>query len=256
MYPTIQIDTVAINTTAVLTLFSLWVGLARAEAIAQKNGFISTTVFNLCLIATAGGLIGARLGFVIHYLDAFLANLSSLISPNPLMLDLSGGILGIVLAGLIYIQRKKMPILKSLDAVVPCLLIFAIGLGLSHLASGYAFGAVTNLPWGLPLWGALRQPTQVFEILLASLWAFLLWPENPWVKVDFFQVDGVRFLAFFALTAFSRFLIEPLRGDASTFIGVFHLPQVLALGLMILSLALIWFRLQNQPIVTVSSEKE
>ena len=48
---------------------------------------------------------------------------------------------------------------------------------LGLLLSGEAFGAPTSLPWGVPLFGAVRHPTQIY-LALAALES-LLAREKP-----------------------------------------------------------------------------
>jgi phosphatidylglycerol---prolipoprotein diacylglyceryl transferase len=255
MFPILQVDTISINLPGMLLFLGLWIGITQSERYARKYNFETSVIFNLCLIGIAGGLVGARMVFALKYSAAFTTNLMSIISPNLLMLDFSGGLLGLFLASYIYGQRKKLPFFPSLDAVTPCLLIFSVALGFSNLSSGYAYGSPTSLPWGLPLWGALRHPTQIIEILFASLIAFLLWPENKFIQTNFFQKSGIRFFSFFVLAAFSRLILESLRGDTSFLIGSFRFPQIIAFLIMAISLILINIRL-NQPVSALSDSQE
>ncbi len=98
-----------------------------------------------------------------------LRNPISIISLNPGLLDIWGGILVAVLVGLVYTQRKQIPLLSALDALTPLLAVLMIAVPLSNLASGEAYGNPTTIPWSIYLWGMHRHPTQIYEALAAML---------------------------------------------------------------------------------------
>ncbi|MHC1784943.1 MAG: prolipoprotein diacylglyceryl transferase [Anaerolineaceae bacterium] len=246
MLPILQIGPLSVNASGLIILISLYIGVVQAEKASSKFGIPPEKISNLLFIALASALIGARLAYSARYPAVFLQNPASLINPSLTMLDLSGGILGSILAGLIYIQRSDMPFLRGFDAITPLLLVLAIGLGFSNLASGYSYGSPTNFPFSIYLWRDFRHPTQVYEILLALIWAYLLWPDNRRIHFVFLDHSGVRFLTFFVLSGFSRLLIEPFRGESTLYIGEIRFPQLLAFGFMLLTLGLMALRLNKQ----------
>jgi phosphatidylglycerol:prolipoprotein diacylglycerol transferase len=119
----------------------------------------------------------------------------------------------------------------------------AIAIGISHLASGNAFGKPTDLPWGIHLWGATRHPSQIYEIILATLAliAVLFMDKSRWVKIP-----GIIFLVFISLTALSRLFLEAFRGDSFLLAIGFRLPQVIAWVILAVCLGLIGWRMQQQ----------
>jgi prolipoprotein diacylglyceryltransferase len=98
----------------------------------------------------------------------------------------------------------------------------AVGLSLSHLAAGSAFGRPTDLPWGLELWNEIRHPTQIYEFVSALLIFGIIWLQ----KMD--RPAGSTFLAFAALTAAARLFLEAFRGDSTLVLGGLRLAQILA----------------------------
>jgi phosphatidylglycerol:prolipoprotein diacylglycerol transferase len=129
------------------------------------------------------------------------------------------------IAALIYGQRKHLPLWQTLDALTPLLAVFAVSLGLSHLASGAAFGRPTGLPWGIELWGAKRHPSQVYETLAATAILVALWPGRGLLRPS---QPGVYFLSFLALSAASQLFLEAFRGDSVLLAGGFRTTQILA----------------------------
>jgi phosphatidylglycerol:prolipoprotein diacylglycerol transferase len=119
-----------------------------------------------------------------------------------------------------------------LDALTPFFAITALGIGLAHLASGSAFGKETSLPWGMELWGAIRHPSQIYEVFASLLILGLVWFQ----KMD--SRPGTHFLTFAALTSGSRLFLEAFRGDSSLILGGLRAEQIFAWGALAISLYL------------------
>jgi len=233
MLPVLELGPLALPLPGILLLLGIWLGLMLAERNAFRTGISSNHLYNLIFVALLGGLVGARLAFVFQYPQAFIASPLSLISRNTSLLDPWGGALLAILAALIYGQRKRLPLWQALDALTSFLAVMAVALGLSHLASGAAFGRATDLPWGIQLWGAARHPSQVYETLAAIAILAVIWPGKGLVRPSH---PGVYFLAFIAMSAAARLFLEFFRGDSSLIGGGFRSTQILAW--VILGLAL------------------
>lgn len=192
----------------VLILAALWLGLALAEKRVSRHGISKEALNNLVYYSLLGYVLGGRLFFVLQHLEVFMKSPLNIFSINIDLFDPAGALVTAVLVGLIYGQRKKLPLWPSLDALTPLFATLATGLHLSHLAAGTAFGSPTRLPWGIDLWNAVRHPTQVYG-LLASVFIFgWIWFRKPG------SYAGSDFLWFIALTAGSRLFFEAFRGDS------------------------------------------
>jgi phosphatidylglycerol:prolipoprotein diacylglycerol transferase len=229
MFPSLQIGPLALPVPALIVLGGIWASLSVAEKRAERHGLHPNDLYNLVLIALIAGVIAARLTYALRYPQIFAGDLLGLLSRDLGLFDPLGGLAGGILAALIYAQRKSLPLRQTLDAITPGLAVFAIALGFSHLASGSAFGEPTQAPWGIELWGAHRQPTQVYEILAAGLIFGALTPIHSRLKSALVtEAPGVLFLVFTALSAFSRLIIEAFRGDSALILGGLRAPQVVA----------------------------
>jgi phosphatidylglycerol:prolipoprotein diacylglycerol transferase len=68
----------------------------------------SKIIYNLVIISILAGVIGARLFYVARFPDAFLSKPASIISLNPSLLDLWGGMFTASMVALIYGSRMGL----------------------------------------------------------------------------------------------------------------------------------------------------
>jgi phosphatidylglycerol---prolipoprotein diacylglyceryl transferase len=240
MFPVLPIGPIALPAPSLAILVGLWLGLSLSEKHAPRFGIKASYLYNLVMLMLLTGILGARLAFIIRFPVAFSDNLASVVSLNLGLLDPIGGLFFAILAGSIYGKRKGLPFWSTLDALTPMLATFMVALGLSHLASGAAFGAPTNLPWGIDLWGTRRHPSQVYELAAATLILALLWPEHYLRRL---HQPGEYFLTFLAASAGSRLFLEAFRGDSQLIF--FGLRSAQAFSWVILAISLLvlyWLR--------------
>ncbi len=231
MFPLLQLGPVALQVPGLILLISLWFGLNIVEKEAERRKLSPETMYGLVVFGLFGGIIGGRLWYVGRYLDAYLDDPLGIISLNANTIDpLAGAIIGLVLA-VLYGYRKKLPLRPTLDTLTPGIAFFAIGVGVSHLASGNAFGAPTELPWAIYLWDANRHPTQIYEILLAAVIFAVIWVIRKEALYS-----GFLFLAWLAMTAASRLFLEAFRGDSTIVAGGIREAQLAALVVLLASL--------------------
>ena len=261
MLPILTIGPLSLPVPPLLLLVAFWMGLELTEQHAPRFQAQAELIYRLVLAALLAGLLGARLGYAARAPQAFIASPLSLLAPQPQMLDAWSGYLAAGLAALIYGQRKRLPLAPTLDLLTTLFAVLAVGAGLSHYASGDAFGAPTQLPWGVFLWGELRHPAQVYETLAATAIAATIWPGG-WIK-ERLTAPGMRFWAWVALTAAARLFLEAFRGDSVLWFESIRQAQVIAWGVLALALwQLNHERIANQgqrgrgPIAPVDPDKK
>ena len=244
MMPILNIGPLAIQLPGLLLLLGFWLGLSLAERHANIHNLQPNRLYNLVFIGLISGIIMARVTYVLRYPAIFGADPLSLISLNPGLLDLWGGAAGGILAMTIYGQRVNIKFWPTLDALTPLFMLGMVAFGFYNLASGSAFGAPTNLPWGIELWGETRHPTQIYQIIAALLILFALWPARKWIPL---LKPGVYFLSFVALSALTALFLEAFRGDSRIIFGGIRMRQLIAWLLMSISL---WgaAKLEKQPL--------
>jgi phosphatidylglycerol:prolipoprotein diacylglycerol transferase len=242
MLPIINIGPFALPLTELLLIVGVWVATLTLGKEASRRKLSANTLNNLVMIGLLGGVIGARLGYVLRHLDAYTDTWLDILALNVHALSLGDGLLFGSLAALIYAQHKELPLWPTLDALTPGLALFAVFVGLSHLASGDAYGAPTSLPWSLQIWGAERHPSQVYEIVAALL---LFWAIQRIKSASTFP--GFLILTFAAVSAASRVFLEAFRGDSEIVFGSLRSMQLAGLFVLLLSLAAMHLLANGEP---------
>jgi phosphatidylglycerol---prolipoprotein diacylglyceryl transferase len=243
MMPILNIGPLAIQLPGLLLIVGTYLGLWLAERYSPRYRIQPNTLYNIVFIALIFGILGARLFYILRSPEVFTGNLTSIVSLNYTMLDPLGGIITAALSSLIYGQRKNLPLWSTLDALTPILAVFAIALATAHFSSGSAFGKLTDLPWGIELWGAKRHPSQIYEVITASLVLILIFPS--WKYISRLN-SGTYFLLFSVLTSTNYLFLEAFRGDSFLLPGGFRLTQVIALATLIASIFLIKMKIAQE----------
>jgi len=217
----------------ILLFAALWIGLTLAEKRSERHGISKDTLNNITFYSILAYVIGGRMLFALANLSAFTPSPLSIFSPNPDLFDPASGLITMLLVGLIYGQRQKLPLWGTLDALTPLFATLAIGLHLSHLAAGTAFGSPTTLPWGIDLWNATRHPTQIYELIAALIVFGLLWFRKSDLPA------GILFLNFTALTAGARLFLEAFHGDSTLVLGGLGLRLAQVISWIMLAITLL-----------------
>ncbi|HBJ38362.1 MAG TPA: diacylglyceryl transferase [Planctomycetaceae bacterium] len=144
------------------------VGLALNRA--KRYGIAEEVIYGIAPWAIIGGIVGARLFYVIEYRDSFfygdfVSSLKRVINFTEGGLVVYGSFIGGFLAGGFHVVRKRLPVLRLGDVVVPTMFI---GLALGRfgcLLNGCCYGGACDDGWY-----ALRFPngSPVFQDQLAS----------------------------------------------------------------------------------------
>lgn len=181
--------------------------LARLRGLALDKEKISDLLF-WCVL---GVVLGGRIGYTLFYNPEFYFH-------HPLQvfavwqggMSFHGGLLGVVVATLLYCRKHQLSALAVGDVLVTAA---PIGLGLGRIGNfinGELWGRPTDLPWGMVFPGAgplPRHPSQLYEMGLEGVVLFLLlwWLHRRQAPV------GVPFFTFFLGYGCFRFLVEFVR---------------------------------------------
>ncbi|MBN2270609.1 MAG: prolipoprotein diacylglyceryl transferase [Sedimentisphaerales bacterium] len=106
-------------------------------------------ITNAALYSLIGGVLGARLFYVIHYFGEFRGNWVKVFAIWEGGLELLGGVVLAVSIIFFYLLYHKLPIRRYLDALAVGLLL-ALAFGrLGCFLNGCCWGRPTDLPWGV-----------------------------------------------------------------------------------------------------------
>lgn len=223
MMPVIQLAGLAIPTKPLLLLLAFYVTLWIGGKGVLSLGIDEDVVWNWGVISAISGLIIGRLAYAIRYYNAYVGAPLSILSPRLNAFLPEAFFVGGILVGYLYLRRKHIPIAPFVDGLVPGLLVGWALYALANFLAGDAYGAPTNVPWAVEMWGALRHPAQLYEmvaVLLTIGWLF----ARPAPRGK--GIWGWRLLLAYSL---SRLIIEGFRGDSVLLPGGFRLYQILAL---------------------------
>lgn len=185
-----------------------------AEFRAKRRGMNYEIIFNLTIWSLIGGILGAKLLFL-------LTEIKDIIADPSILLDIShgfvvfGGIIGGIFTGYLYIKKQKLSFLQYFDIVMPSIAL-AQGFGrIGCLLAGCCYGSETTSRFHL----IFREsdlapnnvqliPTQPISSLLDFMNFFALVLLSKRTKADG-QVGGF-YLVFYSA---GRFILEFFRGD-------------------------------------------
>jgi len=119
-------------------------------------------ITNAGLYSLIGGVVGARLFYVVHYFDQFQGRLFSVFAIWQGGLELLGGIILAIAVIFFYLWYHKLPIRRYLDILAVGLML-ALALGrIGCFLNGCCFGKPTELPWGVRFpYGSFAYRSQV-----------------------------------------------------------------------------------------------
>ncbi len=104
---------------------------------------------NVALYALIGGMIGARLFFVIHYVETFRKHPLEFFYIWQGGLEFYGGVLVALPVIIFYMRRQKLPLRRTFD-ILAIGLMFGLAFGrLGCFMNSCCYGRPTDGPWGL-----------------------------------------------------------------------------------------------------------
>ncbi len=223
-------------------LIALGVILGTAVGIreAKKRGYDEDTIINLMLVAVPAALVGARIYYVIFSWDIYRDDPISALNFREGGLAIHGGLIGAVLASLIYCKVKNLRFWKIADIMAPSIILGqAIGRW-GNYANQEAHGGPTDLPWAITIDGVKVHPTFFYEFLWNIIvFAFLMKYRSKKIKFE-----GQIFLMYLMLYSVGRFFIEGLRTD-SLMIGPLRTAQLISVLIILVSAAVYYVKSRN-----------
>jgi phosphatidylglycerol:prolipoprotein diacylglycerol transferase len=224
MHPEIiKIGPVVVRAYGVMLFISFVVGMLYVRSKARSKNIDPDFTINLSFLAIVAGVLGARLFYVFYHWSEFSGNLLDIINPFSSSgtigiagLNLYGGLIFAIGAGILYIRKRKQPFLETLDLFAPPIALGTFFTRIGCFLNGCCFGKQCDLPWGMHFpEGSIPysvfgdhaiHPTQLYmSILGLLLFLFLYYLDR---KQHF---PGMIFSIFLICEAFIRFMVEFVR---------------------------------------------
>lgn len=215
-----------------------WFGVVRGRTRGWSVQAIGDILFYIAL----GIIFGGRMGYILFYdPKAIIYDPLSLLTFWAPGRSFHGGLLGVVVALLIYVRFNFKEFVKLTDFVAP---IVPIGLAFGRLGNflnAELYGRITTVPWGMVFPTAdnmPRHPSQLYELILEgiALCLFLLWYARKPRALG--QVSGM-FLIGYALIRFGvEFFRAPDIDHGFVMFNWLTMGQLLSIPMLIVG---VWF---------------
>ncbi|MEO1045792.1 MAG: prolipoprotein diacylglyceryl transferase [Pseudomonadota bacterium] len=210
----------------------------------------SQDVDDFLLWATIGVILGGRLGYVLFYNPAeFLADPLKIFAIWTGGMSFHGGVLGMLLAIMIFAYRRQLNWLRIGDYIV-CVYPFGHMLGrLANFVNGELWGRPTDGSWGMifPLAGdEPRHPSQLYQAGLEGLLPLIVLMFLFW-RTDARHQPGLLVGVFFIIMGVSRVVLELFREpdrNLGTLSTGLTMGQTLTIPLLLVGL---WLIIRRHP---------
>lgn len=234
-------------------------GLYFCMKQAHKYGLTEDNVIDTVLWVIPLSIIGARIYYVLFYLDLFRnsdgsINWSSTYRIWDGGLAIYGAVIAVVIVGICISRHKGYKLGAMLDLAVMGLLIGQCIGRWGNFMNREAFGAETTLPWRMQLTTVTGQLVEVHPTFLyESLWNLAGLLLIIFVVSKARRFDGENTWFYFLWYGIGRFWIEGLRTDSlylfNWTIGgqPIRVSQALSLVMVFVSLFMLYYHIKLHP---------
>ncbi|MDR3513610.1 MAG: prolipoprotein diacylglyceryl transferase [Caulobacteraceae bacterium] len=209
----------------------IWAPVAPPASAAQID--------DLILWVTLGVIAGGRIGYILFYGRGQFDH-----DPMEMLrlwhggMSFHGGMLGVILAIVVFALVNRIDMLRLGDLVAPCVPIGLFFGRLANFINGELWGRPTTLPWGIIFPSAPdalpRHPSQLYEAGLEGIVLFLIlrWATH---RARWLPKQGALTGLFLMFYGLFRIALETVRNPD---IGMPDFPLGLTMG-MILSIPMV-----------------
>lgn len=236
MYPVLfKIGPLPIYSYGVMLALGFLVAIFLARRRANSTGMDGDTIIDLGVWLIISGVLGARLLYVLFNLDYYKdAPLEAVMIWRGGLVWYGGFILAILVA-LWFLLRRRMPILKTGDLMMPYV---ALGQAIGRIGcflNGCCYGRPTSLPFGVSFntTQVPVHPTQLYESVAAFLIYLILRRRKPG--------NGKTIFLYLVLYSTFRFFNEFFRGDDPIALMGLTISQIISI--IVLANAIILWRI-------------
>lgn len=224
----------------------------------KKRGVRPDFIYPLLIATVIGGLLGAKIHYLILHPDAWPERM---LSGQGLVWY--GGLFGAIAAVIVVTLVTKERLAAIMDAGGPAVAMGYVFGRLGCFMRGCCYGVETDLPWGMSFpkgvpptpEGVQVHPTQLYSSLASLvIFALLVWVIGPR-----FKREGPLIFAYAVLAGIERFLVEFIRAN-QPIVGGLTQQQWIAIAMVVVgAIGTWWFgtrgRLRPQAVGEVTKAK-
>lgn len=242
MYPVlVQVGTFELRTYGVIVVLSFLLGLWLSTREANRTGLDPALIQDFAFYALLGGIIGARIYFVIFSNPAyFLQKPWEIVAVWHGGIGIIGALLGGLLTALWYCRKKNLSFWRVADTLAPGVALGQAAGVIACLLNGDSYGKSTDLAWAItytdpramaPL-NVPLHPVEIYEMAAYALVFLLVWQTR-----NRYKTDGFAFLTYLAGYGAARLSVEFFRGNPAIFAWGIPAAQVFGVALILASIA-------------------
>lgn len=239
----IQIGNITIYYYSILILLGVIIGLYLALKEADKNGIGRSFISDLSFYVILFGIIGARIYYVVFNYSEYKNNFLDIFKIWNGGIAIYGAIIGGGIATYVYCKKKNKSFIKTIDTMVPSLIIAqAIGRW-GNFFNHEAYGSIVSREFlerihipnfiieEMYINGFYYHPTFLYE----SIWCLLGFILILFIRKLLKRKDGVVTYTYCIWYGIGRFFIEGLRMD-SLYLFNFRVSQLVSIALVVLGI--------------------
>ena len=233
--------------------FLLAVGYCSRKA--DRYGVTQDNIADILLWAVPLCIIGARLYYIIFYLDLFRnadgsLNFAQMIRIWDGGLAIYGAIIMAVVVAVVFCKVNKISFLSLADLGSFGLLIGQLVGRWGNFVNMEAYGGPTDLPWRMGIYEVVNGSYQYAEVhptfLYESLWNLVGLILLAFVVEKHRKFDGQIFFSYVAWYGLGRAWIEGLRADSLYFFSTgLRVSQILAIVSCIVAVVVLIIQLRR-----------
>lgn len=217
-------------------LLALWMSMREAD----RKGIDPKLIQDFALYALLGGIVAARLYFVLFSAPAYFLE-----HPGEAFAIWNGGmgIIGSLVGGFLvavwFCRKHGVPFLRLGDTLAPGMALGQTTGQFACLLNGDSHGSPTDLPWAItftdprsmaPLYIPLH-PIELYEMAGYFLVFLLIWKMRK-----HYRIDGFAFFSYLAGYGMVRFIVDFFRGDPAMFAWGIQAAQLFGVAMMLASI--------------------
>lgn len=249
MYPVLlQLGTFELRSYGIVVVLSFFLGLWLSAREARRVGLDPAAVQDFAFYALIGGVIGARLYYVVFSNPAyFLQRPWEILAVWHGGIGIIGALLGGTATALWYCRRKDLPFWRFADTLAPGVALGQTTGIIACLLNGDSYGKPTEAAWAItytdprsmaPL-NVPLHPVEFYELAAYGL-VFLV----VWLTGRSRRTPGYTLFTYLAAYGVARIAVEFFRGNPAMF--AWGIPAAQVFGAALVLTAIAGFTLRNR----------